>query len=416
MLFIIKLLIILSPLYGLSQNRIVLSPISFAHIRDSSEKTIKITHGKVIKVKVQNSFISIIGKKEGTSELYIGHKKWNIHVLKHQNYLAWKELSQLFKKIKGLKLKVKGKKIIICGELLRPSDWIEISKIIQKHKASFSFEAKASSFLKQIFKNYFNQLASLKRFSKPELIWKYSFPYILLSATENKNKKIWNNWFKNYGLNVVFSNQEISQKKMIKVKMHFLEIHKSLKDKRGTDWILKVKQSLLPLPINSSEIDFVFEAIKKTGTGRILAEPYLIFENNSKAQFFAGGEIPIQVIKKRGPEIIWKKHGIDIEIKGKYNFQNTIRLEIKTQVSELDFSSTIHGAPSIRSKKFSSTTYMKPHQSLVLYSFHHNNSGVNQSLLPLLYKIPILGEFFKGTQFQKETTKMLIILTPQITG
>lgn len=405
-------------LFGLpsfSKNILFLSPQTSFSLEDQAYSPIKITKGKIIKVKEQGSHILVLGKKKGKSELYVGKKKWTVFVLKEEDLKAFKELEGRVRLMKGLSLKVRNGSILVEGELFRPSDWVKIAEVVEKYGASILFKVKTSPFFKNFFQTYFESIASLKRLPPPRLVWTQASPYILLGSEEKKNEKIWKSWFASYGLPLVFSKNEISSQPVIGIKIHFLEINEDLSETLGLDWKIPSELNLLPLsPLSTPRLEVFFKAMKEKGGGRVLAEPYLVCENHSETHFFAGGEIPIKTYRSFKSSVSWKKYGIDIKIKASYNFEDIVKVKLSGEFSDLDMSTANYGAPGIKVKKFQSHFNMKNNSTLAIYGLHYNLSGVTRSFLPHLYKLPILGSFFQNKKTKDNSTKLVILITPRV--
>ena len=70
---------------------------------------------------------------------------------------------------------------------------------------------------------------------------------------------------------------------------------------------------------------------------KILAQPILVTSNGRAASFSCGGEIPVPVPQSAGTITTeWKQYGTHVDFDPVVLDQDTIRLELRTRLSELD--------------------------------------------------------------------------------
>jgi pilus assembly protein CpaC len=80
----------------------------------------------------------------------------------------------------------------------------------------------------------------------------------------------------------------------------------------------------------------------KSGTAKMLAQPVLVTESGRAANFSAGREIPVPVPQSAGTVTIeWKRCGMQIDFLPVVLNTETLRLELRTRISELDESTSI---------------------------------------------------------------------------
>jgi pilus assembly protein CpaC len=95
-----------------------------------------------------------------------------------------------------------------------------------------------------------------------------------------------------------------------------------------------------------------------------------------------------------------------------------INLVIKPEVSEIDqsVSVTIAGAtvPGLTKRRASTTLELRDGQSFMLGGLLQNNSSTAQSQLPWVGNLPVLGALFRSSQYQKQETDLVIVVTPHI--
>jgi pilus assembly protein CpaC len=168
-------------------------------------------------------------------------------------------------------------------------------------------------------------------------------------------------------------------------------------------------------------IGAVIKALQSRGFFQSLAEPNLIAYNGQEASFLAGGEIPIPVVQGSGNAasitVIFKEFGIRL------NFKPTIagdiiRLMVKPEVSTLDFGNgiTLQGfrIPALSTRRAETNVELRDGQSFAIAGLLDNVTQQDSAAIPVLSKIPILGNLFKSKADRAERTELMVLITPRL--
>jgi pilus assembly protein CpaC len=162
----------------------------------------------------------------------------------------------------------------------------------------------------------------------------------------------------------------------------------------------------------------VLKALQGRGYLQSLAEPNLIAYDGQEASFLAGGEIPVPVISGLGQlSIIWKEFGIRL------NFTPTIagdviRLKLRPEVSTLDFNNGIilsgFRVPALNTRRAETDVELRDGQSFAIAGLMNNISQDDRQAVPVLSKLPIIGNLFKSRSDRAEQTELLVLVTPRL--
>jgi pilus assembly protein CpaC len=163
-------------------------------------------------------------------------------------------------------------------------------------------------------------------------------------------------------------------------------------------------------------------ALQTQGALRALAEPNLIAMNGQQASFLAGGEYPVPFLSGSGDRntvtIVFKEYGVRLNFKPTIIDEDHIRLELEPEVSTLDFANGVKFdgflIPGLRTRRAKTGVELRDGQSFALAGLLDNSETRTLSKVPGLGDIPILGNLFKSTQFQKNETELMFIVTAQI--
>jgi pilus assembly protein CpaC len=166
------------------------------------------------------------------------------------------------------------------------------------------------------------------------------------------------------------------------------------------------------------------DAQEQKGNARFLAEPTLLSGNKDSATFLAGGELPIPVVQGssgggQAPITLqYREFGIRLKFIGEIISDSLIKLYVVPEVSSLDFANaiTLQGfrVPAFRTRRVSSTIDVRRNQSLIISGLFAGEDEHVRTGLPLLMNIPILGQLFSSTRWQRNESELLVVVTPEI--
>ena len=93
-----------------------------------------------------------------------------------------------------------------------------------------------------------------------------------------------------------------------------------------------------------------------------------------------------------------------------------IKLLVAPEVSSLDFVNAIllqgFRIPALRTRRIESTVDVRRNTSLVLSGMFSSEEERVKTGVPLLMHIPILGQLFSSTRFQRNESELIVVVTP----
>ena len=166
----------------------------------------------------------------------------------------------------------------------------------------------------------------------------------------------------------------------------------------------------------------VLSALSDAGLSQVLAQPTLLTRSGEKAEFLAGGEVPIPVPQAGGASgaitIEYRQYGVRLSVEPYVLSNKRIVLKLAPEVSELDYTNriTIQGfnIPGFRRRSANTTVELGDGESFVIAGLTYSNSTTNESKVPLFGDIPILGTLFRRTERSLEKLELVIVATPRL--
>jgi pilus assembly protein CpaC len=165
----------------------------------------------------------------------------------------------------------------------------------------------------------------------------------------------------------------------------------------------------------------VIKALQSRGFFQSLAEPNLIAYNGEEASFLAGGEIPVPIVQGSGAAanvtVEWKEFGIKLRFRPVIA-GDVIRLTVEPEVSTLDFGNgiTLQGfrVPALSTRKAQTNVELRDGQSFAIAGLLDNLTQEDAAAIPILSKIPIIGNLFKSKAERAERTELMVLITPRL--
>ena len=176
------------------------------------------------------------------------------------------------------------------------------------------------------------------------------------------------------------------------------------------------------LVTGSWDVNSFIDALASEGLVTLLAEPNLTALSGETASFLAGGQFPVPVPQaSNGGAVItieFKNFGVGLSFTPTLLAGSRISMRVQPEVSQLDFTNKVvisgQTIPGLTVRRANTTIELASGQSFAIAGLIQNNGQVNNTSLPGLGDIPILGELFRSNKFQRSETELVIIVTPYL--
>jgi pilus assembly protein CpaC len=168
-----------------------------------------------------------------------------------------------------------------------------------------------------------------------------------------------------------------------------------------------------------SHLQMEINALEQKGLARSLAQPNLVALSGETASFLAGGQFYVPVPQSLGTVTFApQNYGVGLSFTPTVLKGGLIDLVIKPEVSEIDTSHSVTVAgttvPGLITRKASTTLELRDGQSFMLGGLLQNSSTTAQDQLPWVGDVPVLGALFRSSEYQKNETDLVILVTPHI--
>jgi general secretion pathway protein D len=172
------------------------------------------------------------------------------------------------------------------------------------------------------------------------------------------------------------------------------------------------------------DIRAVLNAIESLTNVRVISNPKLLVLNNREAQLQIGDQVPITVQSSQGTvgenapivnSVQFRDTGVILRVTPRVNKSGLVILDVSQEVSDV-VPTTTSGidSPTIQQRKFNSTVAVRDGETIALGGLIRETKSNSGSGVPLLRRIPWLGELFGSTVRGTRRTELIVLMTPTV--
>lgn len=237
--------------------------------------------------------------------------------------------------------------------------------------------------------------------------------------------------------------------KTVRMRVKMIEFRKSALERLGIDWGDSIEgpmfatvgdavtnslyrpsqsaalgdSSTLPLAIKpfssyfgiATQLSSRINMLVNRGDAEMLAEPVLSCGNGGTARFLAGGEVPYPTVSANGQTTVnFREYGIRLEVSPRVDEFDNIQADIMTEVSSIDSSVTVMGAPGLLTRRTHTQVSSRAGNTIVIAGLMQLEQGKDNDSLPGLGRIPVLGRLFGSDSNRNSVSELVIFITPEV--
>ena len=168
-----------------------------------------------------------------------------------------------------------------------------------------------------------------------------------------------------------------------------------------------------------NQVDTTISALEQNNLVKILAEPTVTAISGEPASVLVGGEFPIPVPGQNNSVTIdFKSFGVTLEFTPVVLSDQRISLRVNAEVSATSQQDavTVQGfnIPSLVVRRANTSVDLPSGGSLVIAGLLQNDINATIQGFPGLMDIPVLGTLFRSTNFQRDETELVVLVTPYL--
>ena len=191
-------------------------------------------------------------------------------------------------------------------------------------------------------------------------------------------------------------------------KVFLLETRKDLGQTLGADWSVPFSGRNPPGPL-----DLTLRALSERGELRILSSPEISVKSPGKAELFAGGEIPIRQRTRFNETVQWKTVGLSLKLEVLEYREDSVRLNVETEMSHLATDLQNDNIPGLRSNRIRTEVAGHLDRPVLLSGLIQEDLRETAKGLPGLHLLPALGALFGSRDYLERKSELSAVLLPQ---
>ncbi|NLO92418.1 MAG: type II and III secretion system protein [Elusimicrobia bacterium] len=216
---------------------------------------------------------------------------------------------------------------------------------------------------------------------------------------------------------------------LVAVNVDVVEISGSTQKTIGFDWQLssiEFDEKTIPGIFQVGEFErktglvTYLKLLETEGRAQVLSNPRVVVKSGEQGTIMVGGEVPIPYTNSQGVGADFKKFGVQLEVVPTIipEEKNAIRVGLHVLVSNPDYSQTVTVSnttiPSMVTRDMVTDVMLNSGETLVLGGLKQSSRNFNQSSVPFLGKIPIIGYLFKTSDTTEVQRSLFIFVTVEI--
>lgn len=170
--------------------------------------------------------------------------------------------------------------------------------------------------------------------------------------------------------------------------------------------------------LDNNDVTLLIRALESNSYAKVLAEPNLVAISGQAARFIAGGQFAVPTTVGVGgvgaATTFFQGFGTQLLFTPTVIDKDRIRLRVAPTLSSLNTANSVGGIPGLNTRSVFTTVDMREGQWLAIAGLLQDQQSGNQSRVPLIGSIPLVGNVFRSSQVTREETELLILVSPQL--
>lgn len=164
-----------------------------------------------------------------------------------------------------------------------------------------------------------------------------------------------------------------------------------------------------------AQLDATITALETSRKANTISNPRITAVNNKEAKIVGGKKIPLTLRDQSGNAMTQLYTiGMILTTTPHINSANNITLEVKTEISDIDPTSSALGGIVILTNEATTQIVLNDGETAVIGGLVQTKAGKSLKGIPFLMNIPFLGALFRTTTTSSAKREILIFLTPHL--
>lgn len=164
--------------------------------------------------------------------------------------------------------------------------------------------------------------------------------------------------------------------------------------------------------VNQDNLNVALEYLFSDAKGEVVAQPQITTLDNKEARIFMGQQIPFTKLDESGNTVVTYIHaGTQLIVKPHLSGEGRILLELNPKKESYQLQ---QGIPVVSEQSAQTNVVVNNGETVVIAGLTSNEKIEEESGIPFLKSIPLIGHLFKTTNKSIDKKDLIIFVTPHI--
>ena len=174
----------------------------------------------------------------------------------------------------------------------------------------------------------------------------------------------------------------------------------------------------------ATSIQAVVTALQSVTNVRVISSPYLTVVDGATSRLNVGDQIPFVIASQTSQsggqvtvtqEIDTRDVGVILDVTPRISPSNSVTLDIVQEVSSARVAQTVAGSnPIVSQRRVQSQIVVQSGGTVLLGGLIQERSDTGENGVPVLRRVPVLGNMFNRTDNTMARSELLVLITPRV--
>lgn len=175
---------------------------------------------------------------------------------------------------------------------------------------------------------------------------------------------------------------------------------------------------------SAGQVRAMLSALAEDSLVNVLSSPSVMVLDNHSASIRVGDQVPVRVSETTSvvtdnpvtvSNIQFRDTGVNLQVTPRVNAGGKVTLDVLQEVNDVSTTTTSGiDSPTIQQRLIESSVAVQSGETIVLGGLIREQSSDDQSGVPGLRRLPLMGALFSSTVQTTRRTELLVLLTPRV--
>jgi type IV pilus assembly protein PilQ len=166
--------------------------------------------------------------------------------------------------------------------------------------------------------------------------------------------------------------------------------------------------------LDSFTLDIALESFESDGKVRILSSPRIATQNNQPATIEQGVQIPVVTTTATEVDVQYVPASLRLIVTPQITAEDTVIMKVKVENNQPSSTISVSDVPGIVTESVDTQILVRTGTTAVIGGVYKLQETDNETGIPGLRRIPFLGWLFKNKVNKKDSSELLVFITPKI--